>query len=118
VRIEPGEDRKVVKVMFQGQEFEVEHRHYPNGRRAIVLVDAVDREQAAVATVNLPDEPLAPDEVFIKDYSENAGMLRALEGAGVVRATGELVRSGFAEIPRAKVLTPEKSREPDIDMDR
>lgn len=94
------------RVNFGGYDCVVEKAAYPNGRPALVLMDARKGEQVTVATVNLPDVPAGPGEVFIKDYSENAGMLAALEDAGVVRATGETVRSGFVSVPRAALLPP------------
>ena len=63
-----------------------------------------------MATINLPDQPLEPGQVFIKDYSENAGMLAALEQAGFVKATGESIQAGFAQIPKASLLSPEHER--------
>ncbi len=93
-------------VHFRGCDYEVEQRTYANGRPALVLVDLQEREDAAVATVNLPDVPLGPGEAFIKDYSENQGMLAALERAGIVQATGESVRTGFVEVPVVKILLP------------
>ena len=93
-------------VHFQGFECEVEWTTYADGRPALTLVDTKGREMVAVATVNLPDAPQRPGEVFIKDYSENHGILAALEKAGIVKATGETVQSGFATVPVAKVLQP------------
>lgn len=103
-------------VQFHGIDCEVEQRVYANGRMALVLVDAKDREQVAVATVNLPEAPLRPGEVFIKDYSENEGMLAALEKAGIVQATGETVRLGFVEVAVAKVLSPNHRRDRQDDL--
>ncbi len=97
-------------VHFNGFECEVERTTYANGRTALILVNTKDREEVAVATVNLPDAPLKPGEVFIKDYSENKGMLEALEKAGIVKATGEKVQSGFVEVPVATVLEPSRNR--------
>lgn len=91
-------------VLFHGWLCEIEERSYPNGRLALVLVDVQNREDVAVATVNLPEAPLKPGEVFIKDYSENEGMLAALENAGIVKATGERVPSGFVDVAVAKIL--------------
>lgn len=72
----------------------------------LILNDAHSGKQVAVATVNLPDVTADRYEVFIKDYSENEGMLKALVEAGVVAATGRTIRAGFAEIPRAVLLPP------------
>ena len=75
---------------------------YINGVPAMLIVN----NQGAVemrATVNLD---LKPDEgcVFIKDYAENEGVLKALEDAGAIELTGRVYRSGFVDIPEAKLL--------------
>jgi len=94
------------KVKFQGFDCEIQQTTYGNGRTALLLVDAKDPEHhVAVATVNLPDVPLPSNQVFIKDYSENQGMLDGLEKAGIVKATGAMVETGFVRVPVAEVLT-------------
>lgn len=67
-----------------------------NGRPVIVLVDRTDESQIAVATVNVPEISLADDEIVVKDYSENAGMLAALADAGILIDTGKIVPLGHA----------------------
>ena len=58
-------------IRFQEWDCLIEMGRYNNGRPALILKDAHDGEQIAVATVNLPNEPVRDNEVFIKDYSEN-----------------------------------------------
>jgi hypothetical protein len=103
---EPGQEETAAPGMvhFKGFLCEMQWTTYPNGRAALYLVEAQTREMVAVATANLPEAPLKPGEVFIKDHSENRGMLAALEQAGVVKATGAAVRSGFVEVPVAALL--------------
>ena len=85
----PGQnDQSVPNVQFREWDCQVEFVNYANGRNGLVLRDARDGEEVAVATVNVPDAQLGPKEVLIKDYSENHGMLAALEKAGIVRSTG------------------------------
>ena len=92
-------------VMFQGVQLRVSFSRYSdNQRTAICLEDIETGEPYATATVNIPDIPLGPTEVLIKDYSENAGMLEALEVAGIVRRTGCYVRSGFVALPVCELL--------------
>lgn len=107
-----------VTVNFQGQEYELRKTRYAEGgATALVLWDTREDDIAAVATVNVPEYVLRPNEVLIKDYSESEGMLRALEDAGVVKATGITARSGFVEIPVAELQgrlregPPEASKE-------
>ena len=92
-------------VMFRGVQLHVSFSHYSdNQRTAICLGDIGTGEPYATATVNIPEIPLEPTEVLIKDYSENAGILEALERPGIVRRTGCYVRSGFVEIPVCELL--------------
>ena len=90
------------KVVFDGVKCDVKFEKYGNGRTAIVLVD--DGEDYAIASVNMVNEPLADGYAFIKDYSENEGMLDALVKAKIVQPTGRMVDSGFVTIPEVKIL--------------
>jgi hypothetical protein len=91
-------------VRFKGWVCEVRQGRYDNGRTALTLVDAEDGQPVATATVNVPHEPLAADECFVKDYAENEGMLAALEAAGVVKATGRTVWTGRVQVPVCELL--------------
>lgn len=78
---------------------------YVNGGVAMRLVDAEDGGPVATATVWL--DGLAPDEVAIKNYSENEGMMGALMGANVITAPHREIHSGFVDIPVCRlVVTP------------
>lgn len=76
---------------------------YPNGSTALILEDPVTGEQVAVATVALAALPAAGN-VYIKDYSENSGMLAALQRAGIVGEVVDLVQSGFVTVHEVKLL--------------
>lgn len=75
---------KYSTVRFLGEDCTVELSTYANGRTAVKLVSSTG-EPWCVASTNLPDLPLGPNEVFIKDYSENKGVLSALCIAKVVQ---------------------------------
>lgn len=96
----------MTRVRFKGWDCIVEKRQYENGRPALQLIDAEDGSPIATATVNLPDVPLGKNEVAIKDWSENEGMLAALTEAGVVKPTGQTIRSGFVEVPVCELQPP------------
>ena len=71
---------------------------YPNGNTGIQLFVAETGEPMATATVNL-GKKLPKDQAYIKDYSENAGMLEVLKEAGIVKKVIALEPSGLVMIP-------------------
>ena len=81
---------------------------YRNERPAIILTDAEDGSGVAYATINLPKVELDRNEVVIKDYSENEGMLNVLVEAGVI---SEPIRSVpvsmFVKAPVCNLLNQE-----------
>lgn len=103
--------------MFKIPGFTVTHKDTPcdlyvgryadGGGVALQLVERATGEPWAKATANLPDDRrhLGPDEVFIKDYSENVGMMDALALAGVATDTGRRVVTGYVMAVVAR-LTP------------
>lgn len=84
-------------------------RHYNNGRPAIELLE-IDPDYGPTpymtASVNLPDVLLQPNEVLIKDYSENEGITNFLHKHNIVTPTNNWVRSGYVEV-QVCVLNPE-----------
>jgi hypothetical protein len=76
----------------------LESSHYPNDRMALVL-RSDDGEPQAVLTLNIPNVVLQPDEVIVKDYSENEGTLQALIRANIVQPAHRHVASGFVVHP-------------------
>lgn len=82
---------------------------YDNDNTAIVILDPVTGERELVATVNLwdpPPPPHADDEVYLKDWGENEGVVEALVAAGVITITGQEWPAGYCKAVLAR-LTPE-----------
>lgn len=100
-----------LKSPFTGEELSVmvNVRMYNNGRPALELLEE-DLEYGltpyATATVNLPDVLLQPNEVLIKDYAENEGILQFLVENNIVVPTQNGVQSGYVWIPVC-ILNPE-----------
>ena len=88
-------------VKFKRWDCDIIYGEYGNGRMVIQLFQTGVESPylVATATVNLPDEKLDTDEIAIKDYSENEGMLTALVEAGIVTKIKRLVSSGYVIIP-------------------
>lgn len=82
---------------------------YSNGRLALFVEGELEDmpgvyEQIAIATVNLPGEICPENEVWVKDYSENEGMVKNLIKWGVIEAQAtSFARSGFVTIERFKL---------------
>ena len=94
---------KVFKLTAHEQTYSVTVKlgKYANGRTAIHLDDANEGYPYATATVNIDHVLLADDEVLIKDYSENEGMLDFLVKNNIVTPTPNGVQSGFVWLPVA-----------------
>jgi len=71
---------------------------YANGRKAIRILDAEDGLPVMTATVNVPEAHLEPDEIIIKNYSENEGCLPFLITNGVVSPVERWVGHGMAVV--------------------
>ena len=92
------------QVQFKQWNCLLDIRHYENNRTALLLIDAEDHSPVATATVNLPDVELKSNEVIIKDYSENEGMLAALIAAGIVGKPIWYAKTGFVTCPICPLL--------------
>jgi len=90
-------------MIFKHWDCVIERQTYYNGRTALVLNEKATGERIAVATINVQEE-IYDNEVVIKDYSENEGMLDALISAGIVKDTGKRIKSGFVKAPVCELL--------------
>lgn len=94
-----------MKIVFQDTELILDIDKYSNNNRLYIgLFEEETGEYYMDATVNLPEVELAEDEVAIKNYSENEGILETLIEAGVVSSPIRTVQSGWVTIPIVKVL--------------
>lgn len=101
-------DKKpIMKIIrFKDWDCTLEYAQYGNKRTAITLLGTGEElgEPIAVATVNMPDDILEEDEIYIKDYAENSGMEEALLNAGVIGPSLGFVVSGHIMIGKHKLL--------------
>jgi hypothetical protein len=99
---EPGLDDDIPEgihtVKFKQWDCSIERGTYSNGRVALQLNDLEDGMPIATATVNMPDVPLEPNEVIIKNYSENSGISKTLMEAGLIGPPLRKVLSGFVTV--------------------
>lgn len=104
------EDKKIplpkLKTTFMDGPALLIKTEYKDGGTALILRDPLTDEMLSVATVNLPSHKckLMEGQVFIKNWSENEGMLEALQAAGVIGPVLEEVPTGFVKAQRVQVL--------------
>jgi hypothetical protein len=96
--------KKNPTVKFLGYRCEVLFGEYSNGRTAIELVIKKTGEPMTVASVNLPYHHMESDEVAIKNYSENQGVLEVLIAANIISEPVRFIASGFIEAPICKLI--------------
>ncbi len=81
------------KIKFGDVEALVVVRRYTNDRVALCL-ETPQRTPIITATINIPDAALDPDQVIIKNYSENEGVLAALVQAELIQDSGIDIPAG------------------------
>jgi hypothetical protein len=104
--IQQSKERKVFPLItryINEKECYIKWDRYSNGRIAMQIKNVLG-EAICMASVNLPYVSLPNGCVFIKDYSENEGLLAALEQAGVVERTDVEVPTGFVTVFVCKLL--------------
>jgi|WetSurSiteA1Bulk_404760.scaffolds.fasta_scaffold03412_8 hypothetical protein len=104
------------KVRFKNWNCRLVFGRYPNGRIAIQLYNdeplkedgytvPPGKELIATATVNVVDyEVLGKNQVIIKNYSENEGMLPALINAKIISTPVDMARTGFVTVAICDLL--------------
>lgn len=81
-------------------------QQYSNGRRAVSLVTP-DGEPVMTCTVNLPDVIVQEDNVLIKSYSENEGLLEELRRHKIVSRPVEWHNTGHVRVAEVRLLVRE-----------
>ncbi len=77
---------------------------YRNGRTSIELLDANDGCPVMVATVNIDDVTLSGNEIIIKDYSENEGVLDFLVQNKITSRPKRWISTGWITCPVVDLL--------------
>lgn len=92
------------KMVFNEKECVVKKDRYVNGRAKIDLHDSVSGVPITTATINIPEFPLEDDEVIIKNYFENKGMVDALVEHRIAKRTGRICVHQYVVAPIVKIL--------------
>jgi hypothetical protein len=87
-------------------ELEVERAMYANGQNAILLYYEGEPYMTATVAVNVPGEavyPIEENDVVIKNYSENEGILEALVEGGIIEEPHATIGMNFVTLYVAKL---------------
>ncbi len=90
------------ELRYKGTRVYLRKHEYTNGRMALVLVDDRGLPYYRV-TINLTDYHQPTGTVFVKNWSENEGMLDWLVENDIGELTGHVNPSGFVEVPILKL---------------
>jgi len=85
----------MISLDYAGEPLYPAFGRYEGGRAALQMLDGMDLPYATI-TVNLPED-LAEGEHFVKGWSENEPIVKALLDAGWLRDTGRRVQTGYVE---------------------
>lgn len=91
-------------VKFKKWECSLAFGEYQNGRTILFLNDNATLERVLCASVNLPDEAIGSNEIAIKNYSENKGVLDALIEYKVVSKPKRYVNLTHVSVPICELL--------------
>ena len=94
-------------LIWQDTLLHVHLERYNKPANTALLLTEPDGMPYAAASVN-PDIKLAVDEVAIKDYNENAGLLDVLQAANIVSAQIRYVATGYVTVPVCRLLIKEE----------
>lgn len=94
------DNKMIMDEKFLGFSCFMQFEKYVEGNRLrMELRDTEDLAPVAVCTINLPDQKLSENCVFIKDYSENEGVSSYLVSEGIIYPyVYGIVRSGHVHI--------------------
>ena len=91
-------------VKFKQWECSLAFGEYQNGRTILFLNDNATLEDVLCASVNLPDEAIGSNEIAIKNYSENKGVLDVLIEYKVVSKPKRYVNLTHVSVPICELL--------------
>ena len=85
-------------VQFKGENLIAFQTTYSDGNTALVLEDQ-NKDPFLTASINIPELEIDTQFVAIKDYSENEGILDALQKAGIISPVIETIKFPDSHVP-------------------
>jgi hypothetical protein len=92
------------KITFKGQICSLVKTRYPKTQQSALQLLGEKGEPFLTASVCIPEEDPKLDEIFIKSWSENAGIRKALIDNGIIGPVEEYIPIGFVQASKHKLL--------------
>jgi hypothetical protein len=95
-----------MKIKFKYGEYDncsLRFSKYQDGTIALRIFDEYDHPLMTV-TKNVPGCSLKKNQILVKNYSENEGILECLEEQEIIERTGMLCSSGFIDLHICNLL--------------
>lgn len=84
--------------------FLVKDKYQKGDAIAVLAYEVGSEEEFGVLSVNLPDQPPSPGCFWLKDWSENEPMAKAVLKGGLVKLTGRTAATGHVEAKEAMLV--------------
>lgn len=92
------------ELVYNGDKVKLFLGKYIEPQNNALFMETLNGDPHAICSINIDtEEPVENDLVFIKDYSENEGMINFLLENGVIEEVVGLEMSGFVLIPVARL---------------
>jgi len=91
-------------ITYNGIKLQLIWGSYPMTNHNSLKLLTEENEPYMVASTDVEHIELEPDEILIKNYAENTGILPALVKAGIVAKPHESVKSGFVKIDICQLI--------------
>lgn len=89
----------MLQMRYHGWDCTLQKGRYIDDTIAILLFDTHNGEPIATATVAIQGPELKENQIIVKDYSENEGMLAALTNIGLVTSVEQWIPTGWVSVP-------------------
>lgn len=89
-------------LVVNNQSLNIFSARYPNGRVALVLY-TLSGEPYAKVTTNIPEMDIPHGYCFIKNWSENVGILEQLVEQGILNDTLVYIESNYVRVPVCEI---------------
>jgi hypothetical protein len=92
---------------YKGDKVRLTQREYGNKRTALTMESAIGEPYMKIS-VNVDDVPIRPNQIVVKDYSENEGILHWLQDNNIVSAPIGGAKVGHVFCPLVELLPKEE----------